>query len=101
MWLWPTLRMWLWPTLPLDVRPLGYRRGLALGGGDADLIAVGDAVGGCYDDAIFRRDARGQFDIAAEVAGDGHGLEQHLVVRTHGRDPQAALVEDERAGGDM
>ncbi len=75
--------------------------GLPLGAGDADLIAVGNAVGRRDDDAVVRRDARRQFDIAAEIAGDGHGLEQHLVVGADGRHPQAALVEDQGAGRNM
>jgi hypothetical protein len=37
----------------------------------------------------------------AEIAGDGHGLEQHLVVGADGGDAQAVLVEDQRAGRDM
>ncbi len=72
-----------------------------LAAGDADLIAVGDAIGRRDDDAIISGYARGQFDIAAEIAGDGHGLEQHLVVGTDGRDAQAALVEDQGAGRNM
>src|SRR6266702_7091875 len=90
------------PPLPLHVLLLRSRRGLgALGAGDADLIAVGDAVGRRDDDAVVRRDTGRQFDILAEVAGDGDGLEQHLVVSADGRDPQTALVENESAGGDV
>ncbi|MFK4559963.1 hypothetical protein ABIF95_002493 [Bradyrhizobium ottawaense] len=52
------------------------------------------------DDAVVRCYARGELDLAAEVAGDGHGLEQNLVVRTDGGDAQPVAVEDQRAGGD-
>src|ERR1700761_5010707 len=65
--------------LPLDVllfRDLGRR---ALRSGDPNLVAVGEAVRRRDDDAVVRREARAQFDVPAEVAGDGHGLEQHLV----------------------
>ena len=58
------------------------RFGACLGGtavlidaNSADTIAVGDTVRRRDDDAIVRRDTRRQFDIAAEIAGDGHGLE--------------------------
>ena len=47
------------------------------------------------------RKTGGDFDFLAEVAGDRHRLEQHLVVGTDGRDPKAALVENERAGRNM
>src|SRR5258708_19843627 len=83
------------PPLPLHVLLLRHRRGLiALGAGDADLIAIGDAIGGCYDDAVVRRDAGSQFNILAEVPGDGHGLEHHLVFRTDGPNPQPLLLEN-------
>src|SRR5580693_5486827 len=85
--------------LPLDV-PFRNRRGLTLAG-NANLIAVCEAVGGCYDNAIVRGYARAQFDIAPEIAGDGHGLEQYLVVRADRRDPKAALVEDQGARGNV
>ena len=42
------------------------------GAGDADLVAVGDAVGRGDDDAIVRRKAGGELDGAAEVARDRH-----------------------------
>src|SRR6202790_4243744 len=53
--------------LPLDVLLFRYRRGFRFGAGDADLVAVGDTVRGCHDDAILRRDARGQLDVLAEI----------------------------------
>src|SRR5882724_946033 len=42
----------------------------ALRADDADLIAVDDAVGWRVDDAVFQGDARGQFDIASDLARD-------------------------------
>src|SRR3954451_3386992 len=69
--------------------------------GDADLVAVGEAVGRGYDDAVVGRDAGGELDVAPEVAGNGHRLELDLVVRIDGGDPKPALVEDQRAGGNM
>jgi hypothetical protein len=58
------------------------RFGACLGGtavltdaNSADAIAVGDPVRRRDDDAIVRKNARRQFDIAAEIAGDGHCLE--------------------------
>ena len=68
---------------------------------DPDLVAIGEAVRRRDDDAVVGRKARGDFDLPAEVAGDGHGLEPHLVVGADGCDPQAILVEDERAGGNV
>src|ERR1700674_5483738 len=69
----------------------------ALRADDADLIAVDDAVGWRVDDAVFQGDARGQFDIASEIARDLHGLEQDAIVRPDGGDAKAVLVEDQRA----
>ena len=57
--------------------------------------------GGRDDDAVVGREAGGDLDLLAEVAGDRHRLEQDLVVGADGRDPQAVLVEDQRAGGDV
>jgi len=47
-------------------------------GGNPHLIAIGEAVRGAGDDAVIAVDAGGEFDLAAEVAGDGDGLEQDL-----------------------
>src|SRR5437016_2774967 len=87
--------------LPLHVLLFRGRRGLVAGADDPDLIAIGDAIGRRGDDAIVGSEAGGQFDFPAEVAGDGHRLEQHLVVGTDGGDAKAILVEDERAGGNV
>src|SRR6266481_8432258 len=57
----------------------------------ADAIAVGDRVWRRDDDAFVRRNARRQFDIAAEIARDRHRLEPHLVVGADRRNAQAAL----------
>src|SRR5258705_4682273 len=61
--------------------------GACLGGGvvlinanSADAIAVGDPVRRRGDDAIIKRNARRQLNVAAEITGDRHRLEQHLVV---------------------
>src|SRR5882762_4186566 len=67
----------------------------------ADAIAVGDPVRRRGDDTIVKRNARRQFDIAPQIASDGYGLEQHLVVRTDGRNAQAVLVEDQGTGGNV
>ena len=89
--------------LPLHVLLLRRRRGLALGAGadNPDRVAIGEAIRRRGDDAVFGRKTGGDFDFLAEVARDGHRLEQHLVVGTDGRDPKAALVENERAGRNM
>src|SRR3954452_950357 len=87
----------------LPLRSLLLRRGrrlaLGAGSGHADLVAVGKAVRWCRDDAVIRRNSRGELDLLAKIARDGHRLEQDLVVRTDGCDAQAAAVEDQRAGG--
>src|SRR5258705_11628930 len=87
--------------LPLHVLLFRGRRWLVAGADDTNLIAVGDTVRRCRDDAIFGHEAGGQLDLPAEVAGDRHRLEQYLVVGSDGRDPKAALVENERAGRNM
>src|SRR5580692_12475814 len=76
------------PRLPLFALPGRYRRRPALCADDADLVAVGDAVGRRVDDAIVHRDARRQFDIAPEVARDLDGLEQYAIIRPDDRNPQ-------------
>jgi hypothetical protein len=65
------------------------------------LIAIGKAVRRGGDDAVIGGDAGGEFDLAAEVAGDGDGLEQDPVVRRDGGHAQPALVEDQRARRDV
>src|SRR5258707_13586002 len=67
----------------------------------ADGIAVGDPVRRRGDYTIVKRNARRQFDIASQIASDGYDLEQHLVVRTDGRNAQAVLVEDQGTGGNV
>ena len=64
----------------------------------ADAIAVGNAVRRRSDDSIIKRNARLQFDIAPQIASDGYGLEQYVVVQADGSDAQAVLVEDQCAG---
>src|SRR5258708_7009094 len=64
----------------------------------ADAIAVGNAVRRHSDDTIIKRNARLQFDIAPQIASDGYGLEQYVVVQADGSDAQAVPVEDQRAG---
>src|SRR6185295_15828742 len=84
-----------WP-LPLHILLLGGGGGLAALGAradDADLIAIGKAVRRGNDDAVIGRKARGEFDLLAEVAGNGDFLEQHLVVAADGCDRQAAAIE--------
>src|SRR5947209_10474895 len=74
---------------------------LAALAGDADLVAVGEAVGRRYDNAIVRRYSRGQLDVATEVAGDGDDLELNPIIRIDRGDAKAALVEDQGAGGNV
>src|SRR6202790_1834833 len=90
----PTLRLprtsGLQP-LPLTVLLLRNPRRLglgSLGAGHANLIAIGDAIGWRDDDAIIGGDARRQFNILAEVAGDSHSLELNLIVGADGGDAQ-------------
>src|SRR5258705_2898700 len=64
----------------------------------ADAIAVGNAVRRRSDDSIIKRNARLQFDIAPQIASDGYGLEQYVVVQTDGSGAQAVSVEDQCAG---
>src|SRR5690349_13776793 len=73
--------------LPLDVLLLRRGRGFAprAGADNPNLIAVSETIRRRGDDAVVGGEAGGEFDFAAEVAGDGHRLEQHLVVRADGR----------------
>src|ERR1700692_3613234 len=44
------------------------------------------------DDTIIKRNARRQLDVAAEITGDRHRLEQHLVAGADGGKPPTVLV---------
>ena len=70
-----------------------------LGGGDPHAISIDDAVGRGGDHPIVRLQSGADLDLIAEIARDRDLLEQDAIVGVDGRDPQAALIEDQRADG--
>src|SRR6185369_12805264 len=66
---------------------------------DAHRFAVADRVAGIVDDSVGCIESRGNFDIRAEIAADGHRLQLHLVVLVDHGDRHAIRPEQQGADG--